>query len=60
MRAQHNPWLRDNAWQLHSNTEKIHVFSIIPTFKSVMNYLIQDIIQKITYIRFPTYLKCDD
>ena len=25
MKARYNPWLRDSAWQRHSNTEKIHI-----------------------------------
>ena len=50
MRAQYNPWLKDNAWQRHSNTENGFMFEkIIPTFKAVNK--IQDIIQKL-----PTFI----
>ena len=45
MRAQYNPWLRDNAWQRHSNTENGFMFEkIIPTFEYVMNDLPQNVV----------------
>ena len=61
MKARYNPWLRDNVQQRHSNTEKIHIGEKYFYIEiGLLVNKIQDIIQKITYIRFPTYLKCDD
>ena len=43
MKARYNPWLRDSAWQRHSNTEKINIGEKYFYIEIILVNKIQDI-----------------